>query len=264
VSGASGAGRVVDLNADVGEAGDEAGIAVERALLGLVTSAHVACGGHAGDQASMHATVLAALHHGVRVGAHPSYPDRAGFGRQPMEMAFGALQSALRAQLGDLIAVAEGCGTSVGSVKPHGALYADVARGGVACVALLGVMAELCHPDTPLILPAGAPARPLVKEMGLATLAEGFCDRAYTADGKLQSRQEAGSVFADPAQAAAQAISLARDGTVVAHDGTVLTLRVDTLCLHGDSPQAAAMATAVRRAFAAAGIAVTAALAPQP
>jgi UPF0271 protein len=245
----SGSARTVDLNADVGEAEDGAGRQVELDLLGVVTSVHVACGGHAGDDDSMRAIMEAARRAGVGVGAHPSYPDRPGFGRRPMVMAPADLSSALHHQVGACLAVAERCGVVLASVKAHGALYAEVARGGAACTALLGVLRDLCPPGTALVLPAGAPARQEVGDAGVAILEEGFCDRAYTPDGGLLPRDQPGSVYDDPARAADQALALAD--------------RVDTLCLHGDSPGALAMAVAVRRALTGAGISV-AAVAPRP
>jgi len=250
--------RSIDLNADLGEASDEAGTSIERALLDVVTSAHIACGGHAGDGESMHATVQAALNAGVRVGAHPSYPDRAGFGRRPMTMAPADLASSLAGQIGALLDVAASLGTAVGSVKAHGALYGEVASNAAAFGALLGVVVDLCEPGTALVLPAGSPAITWAEKAGVPVLEEGFVDRAYMADGTLMARQRPGSVYRDPAQAAVQAVGLAERGTVVAGDGTTLALSVDTLCLHGDSPNAPAMARSVHVALAAAGIAVTA------
>jgi UPF0271 protein len=250
--------RSIDLNADLGEASDAAGAATERALLGLVTSAHIACGGHAGDDGSMRAIVQAALDAGVRVGAHPSYPDRAGFGRRPMEMAVSDLASALAGQISALIDVAASLGAEVCSVKPHGALYGEVGGDAATFDALAGVLVDLCDPGTALVLPAGSPAVAWAGRAGLAVLEEGFADRAYRADGGLVARQDPGSVFGEPERAAAQALGLATRGAVAAVDGTTLTLAVDTLCLHGDSPHALAMARAVRAALAAAGIAVAA------
>jgi 5-oxoprolinase (ATP-hydrolysing) subunit A len=252
--------RTVDLNADVGEADDESGRRVELDLLGVVTTVHVACGGHAGDDESMRSIMAAAHPLGVGVGAHPSYPDRPGFGRRPMEMEPADLLSTLRAQIGACAAVARACGVTLTSVKAHGALYAAVAQGGPACAALLGAVGETCAPGTAVVLPAGAPARQAVSNAGFPVLEEGFCDRAYTADGGLLSRQRPGSVYDDPDTAAAQALGLAGRDTVVADDGTRLTLRVDTLCLHGDSPGALAMAVAVRQALTHAGIGVAAAV----
>ncbi|MGA2305122.1 MAG: 5-oxoprolinase subunit PxpA [Acidimicrobiales bacterium] len=256
--------RSIDLNADLGEAGDDAGVAIERALLGLVTSAHIACGGHAGDEESMRAIVQAAVDAGVRVGAHPSYPDRAGFGRRPMEMAASDLAASLAAQVSALIDVAASLGAEVCSVKPHGALYGEVGGNASTFDALAGVLVALCEPGTSLVLPSGAPAVAWAGRAGIAVLEEGFADRAYTAGGRLMARQEPGSVYNEPARAAAQALGLAERGTVVAADGTMLTLAVDSLCLHGDSPNALAMARAVRDALAAAGIAVAAPPARRP
>jgi UPF0271 protein len=256
--------RSIDLNADLGEASDDAGVAIERALLGLVTSAHIACGGHAGDEESMRVIVQAALDAGVRVGAHPSYPDRAGFGRRPMEMAASDLAASLAAQISALIDVAASLGAEVCSVKPHGALYGEVGGNASTFDALAGVLVALCDPGTSLVLPAGAPAVAWAGRAGIVVLEEGFADRAYTVGGGLVARQEPGSVYSEPTRAVAQALGLAERGTVVAADGTMLTLAVDSLCLHGDSPNALAMARAVRDALAAAGIAVAAPPARRP
>ena len=229
-----------------------------RALLGLVTSAHIACGGHAGDDESMRAIVQAALDAGVRVGAHPSYPDRAGFGRRPMEMAPSDLASSLAGQISALMDVAASLGAEVCSVKPHGALYGEVGGNESTFDALAGVLVALCDPGTALVLPSGAPAVAWAGKAGIAVLEEGFADRAYTADGGLMGRHKPGAVYSEPARAAAQALGLAERGTAAASDGSTLMLAVDTLCLHGDSPNALAMAQAVREALAAAGIAVVA------
>jgi UPF0271 protein len=250
------AGRTIDLNADVGEADDTDGVAVERALLGVVTSAHVACGGHAGDEHSMRATVQAALDSGVAVGAHPSYPDRAGFGRHAMDILGSDLTRSLSEQIGALVDVARSCGTRVRSVKAHGALYAEVAQGEEAFASLLDAVHATCEPGTALVLQAGSPAVSLARGAGLVVYEEGFCDRAYSSNGGLVARGEPGSVYDDAALAARQALGLARGDTVTADDGTVLTVHVETLCLHGDSPNAVSMARAVRGALTGAGIRV--------
>jgi UPF0271 protein len=236
----------VDLNADVGEAVDDHGIAIERALLALVTSVNVACGGHAGDVRSMRATTQAALDHGVRVGAHPSYPDLVGFGRRPMAIPPSGLEASLRSQLSALAEVCASLGTTMRSVKAHGALYGEVAQGGVALDLLRAAMAASCAPTTALVLPAGSSALDLCRSAGVPVRAEGFCDRAYAADGALVDRQVEGAVFTDPARAARQAVDLSAGGTV------------DTLCIHGDSPGAVAMAEAVRQALSDAGVTVSA------
>ena len=249
-------GRRIDLNADVGEATDREGIAVERALLALVSSVNVACGGHAGDATSMRETVTAALAHGVRVGAHPSYPDRAGFGRRPMTLADDELEATLREQIDALVGIARAGGTTVRSVKAHGALYGEVGRGESAYAALQRAVRDCCAPGTPLVLPAGSLAVTAARRAGVPVLQEGFCDRAYRPDGGLVDRSVAGAVLGDPDQAARQAVGLALDGTVGLGDGSVLTRPVDTLCIHGDTPGALAVAQAVRAALAEAGVAV--------
>jgi UPF0271 protein len=252
--------RTVDLNADVGEADDAAGVARERELLSLVTSCHVACGGHAGDEASMRATVRAALAVGTSVGAHPSYPDRTGFGRRPVAMDRIELAASLDAQIAALQHVAEEEGTSLTSLKAHGALYGEVAAGGDTCALLLEVMAARCAPEVALVLPSGAAATAQVQAAGRPVVHEGFADRAYRADGGLVERSVPGAVFDDPAVAAAQALRLVVEGAVTAVDGTELAAHIDTLCLHGDTPHAPALARAVRQALAERGIAVGAPL----
>jgi len=241
--------RSIDLNADVGEATDEAGRDVERELLELVTTAHIACGGHAGNEETMAAAVADALERSVRVGAHPSYPDRDGFGRRPVDIDRAALGASLAGQLRALDAAARAAGSRVESVKPHGALYEEVAKGGAIYETLRDVVRATCAPGTTLVLPSGCRAMACVLRDGIGAMEEGFCDRAYRPDGGLVDRSEAGAVLRDPEAAAAQTRSLAR-GAVAASDGSVLTLWVDTLCIHGDSPGAVAIAAAVRAALA--------------
>jgi UPF0271 protein len=234
----------VDLNADVGEASDPDGIAIERALLSFVTSVHVACGGHAGDAQSMRDTVSAALASGVRVGAHPSYPDREGFGRRPMPMAATELESALHSQLSALASACSEVGAQLVSVKPHGALYHEVATAGQALDALRNAMASSGLGSDALVLPAGAPALEVCRSRGQRVLVEGFCDRAYAADGTLVDRRVEGAVLHEPALVGAQAVRLVASGAV------------DTLCIHGDSPGAPELAHAVREALEGAAIKV--------
>jgi 5-oxoprolinase (ATP-hydrolysing) subunit A len=249
--------RTIDLSADVGEATDAAGIDVERALLGLVTTVHVACGGHAGDDDSMTATVAAAVERSVRVGAHPSYPDRAGFGRNPMEIDRGELGESLSEQLRALDRVCRAADTAIDSVKAHGALYEEVAKGGAVYETFRDAVRDSVGTGATLVLPSGCRAMAMVLRDGVEAWEEGFCDRAYRSDGGLVDRATPGAVLAEPSAAAAQALGLAR-GAVVADDGCVLTLWVDTLCVHGDSPGAVAIATAVRRVMAGEGIDVVA------
>ena len=230
-------------------------------LLALVTSANVACGGHAGDEASMTDTVAAALAHSVRVGAHPSYPDRPGFGRQPMQIDRGELGRRSLNSCDRSRSCAEPRAPTIESVKPHGALYEEVGKGGAIYETLRDAVHDVCGSSTPLVLPSGCRAMAMVLRDGLSAREEGFCDRAYRPDGGLVPRSEPGAVLTDPEEAAGQALSLAR-GALAAADGSILTLWVDTLCIHGDSPGAAATATAVRQALAEAHIGVAAPASP--
>ncbi len=252
--------RAIDLNADLGEATDPDGVEAERALLAVVTTVHVACGGHAGDDESMAVTVQAARRHSVRVGAHPAYPDREGFGRRPMAMARDDLRGALADQLRTLWRACATVGTEVESVKAHGALYEEVAKGGAVYEAFRDAVRDTCRTETMVVLPSGCRATAMALRDGMRAIEEGFCDRAYRGDGGLVPRTEEGALLSEPAAASAQAVSLAR-GAVVAADGSVLTLWVDTLCVHGDAPGALAIATSVRRAIVEAGIDV---VAPSP
>jgi UPF0271 protein len=249
--------RTIDLNADVGEASDAQGFEAEAALLAQVTTAHIACGGHIGDDASMETTVAAALERSVRVGAHPSYPDRAGFGRRPIAIGRDELRASLNEQLRALARVCRSAGTTIESVKAHGALYEEVAKGGAIYEDFRDAVWDNYGESAAVVLPSGCRAMAMVLRDGMVGREEGFCDRAYRPDGTLVERSAAGATLSDPEEAAAQAVCLAR-GAAVAVDGSVLTLWVDTLCIHGDTRGAVAIASAVRQAMAGAGIDVVA------
>jgi UPF0271 protein len=205
----------------------------------------------------MTATVSTALSRGVRVGAHPSYPDRDGFGRLPMQIDRAELGASLSEQVLALERICRAAGTTVATVKAHGALYEEVAKGGAVYETFRDAVRGSVGEDVALVLPSGCRAVAMVLRDGMTAREEGFCDRAYRPDGGLVGRAEPGALLADPSAAAAQALTLAR-GAVVARDGSVLTLWVDTLCIHGDSPGAVAIATAVRTALADVGINVRA------
>lgn len=240
--------RQIDLNADLGE-----GEATDAALLDIVSSCNVACGGHAGDMASMLATITAAAARGVAVGAHPSYPDREGFGRCSGFMDAASLEPALEGQLAVLLEVAADAGISIGHVKPHGALYNDAARNRTLADAIARVMRSI-DVDWKLVGPPSSELERAAGRAGLGYVAEGFVDRAYQADGSLLPRSEPGAVYTDPEAAARQATSIAADERVTAANGDIVLLRVATLCIHGDTPGAVASAEAVRAALERAGV----------
>jgi UPF0271 protein len=240
----------IDLNADLGEGepGDEE-------LLRVVSSCNIACGGHAGDVTSMQATIREALANGVAVGAHPAYPDREGFGRRSHYMAGEELLSSLLHQLKTFYAVASELGATVVHVKPHGTLYTDaVTDAGLADVIARAVQSMPGRPA--LVGQPGTELEAAAATHGLAFVAEAFVDRAYQADGRLVPRSEPGAVHDDIERIMAQAVSLAVDGRVTGQDGSEIPVRADTLCIHGDTPGAAAAAIAVREALESNGVEV--------
>jgi len=240
----------VDLNADVGE-----GMPDDAAILDLVTSANIACGGHAGNAELMIATVRAARQRGVAVGAHPSYPDREHFGRTSLTLSSHELERAVIEQIGALADVARAADVRLSHVKPHGALYNDAARDAERA----GTVARaVAHFDPTLILVglAGS-ALPLAgRALGLRVAAEAFCDRAYEKDGSLRARSLPGALLADAKLAADQALDIATCGQVRLASGGVLAVRAQTLCIHGDTRDAALLAAAVRSALEQGGVAI--------
>lgn len=255
----------IDLNADVGESfsrwclGDDAGLAP------LLSSMNVACGFHAGDPAVMTETVRLAREHALAIGAHVAYRDLAGFGRRFIDVDPDELRAEVRYQVGALQAIAAAEGATVTYCKPHGALYNTIGtheRQAWAFVEALTGLAEHSPPLTLLGLP-GSLALRFASEAGLPTAAEAFVDRAYAADGTLVPRSQPGSVLHDPAAVAARAVRMVVDGVVEAIDGTPVPVRPASLCVHGDSPGAVAMARAVRAALDDARVAIEA-FAPAP
>ena len=242
----------VDLNADLGE-----GDAYDAELLAVVSSCNIACGGHAGDAASIVATLREALANGVSVGAHPSYPDREGFGRRSRFMSGAPLRDALRAQLEDFGRIAAELDAPVKHVKPHGTLYTDAVVDAALADTIAGVVAEM--PVKPVLV--GQPGTELeaaANAHGLGFVAEAFVDRAYRRDGQLVPRSEPGAVHDDIGRIQRQAVALARDGEVQCLDGSTIRVRADTLCIHGDTPGAAEAARAVREALEKEGVEIRA------
>lgn len=246
---------VIDLNLDAGERPEAIADGSERALVALVSSVSIACGGHAGDEATMAATLELARSLGVACGAHPGYPDRAGFGRTSMHLAPAAIAAAVRAQVEALARLAAARSVPLRHIKPHGALYNDAAY-DPAVAAAIAAGAAPWREELRLVGLAGAPCLEVYRAAGFAVLAEAFAERRYEPDGTLRSRRFPDAVIGDPDEAAAQAARVACRHEVVAVDGSVVEVRADTLCLHSDSPAALAVAHAVRRALTAAGVAV--------
>jgi UPF0271 protein len=231
-------GITVDLNADLGE-----GEPHDAKLLTIVSSCNIACGGHTGDAESMRQAVQLAASHGVSVGAHPSYPDREGFGRQSCFMAGDELLTSLTKQVEALAAVCELQGVSLNTLKAHGALYNDA--GGDAKLAEMLVQLAARFQLALIGLPAAA-TESQARRHGVTYLREGFVDRSYQPDGSLTPRNRDGALITDASAAAEQALRLATGLPVITMEGNELQLQVDTLCLHGDTPSAAVIARAVK------------------
>ena len=235
----------IDLNSDLGEGYGAWTMGDDEAMLGIVSSANVACGFHAGDPKSILATLREAAARGVAIGAHVSYPDRVGFGRRPMDVTAAELTADVIYQIGALQGLCRAAGTRVSYVKPHGALYNTIASDARQGAAVIEAIREI---DPALILMglAGAPILTQASEAGLATVAEAFGDRAYTPEGTLVSRREPGAVLHDPEAVARRMLRLATEGTIEAIDGSSLKLHADSICVHGDSAGAVAMASGIR------------------
>ncbi len=247
----------VDLNADVGESVGPWRMGDDERLIPLVTSVNVACGAHAGDPLTIDRTVSTALAHGVAVGAHPGYPDLIGFGRRELDMAPDELEASLVYQIGAVAGFARAAGTPLRHVKPHGALYNLAAREPSVAATIVRAVRRVSS-DLVLVGLAGSAMLAAAADAGVASAAEAFADRAYEADGTLRSRRLPGAVFVSPEHAAAQALSIVRDGQVESHDGRIVAVRADTICIHGDTPAAAAFATAIRAALEGAGVTIVA------
>jgi UPF0271 protein len=241
------AGGRIDLNADLGEGGRH-----DAALMLLVSSANIASGGHAGDPASMAAAVALARRHGVAIGAHPGHADREHFGRRALAITPAAAAGLVVEQIGRLETVA---GEAPRHVKLHGGLYHQAARDEPMATAVAEAIAAR-WPGMILFAPAGSRLVAVARARGLAVAEEAFIDRAYAADGSLVPRSQPGALITDASAAAARAVRLAREGVVEGSDGAMLPLAADTLCLHGDGPDPAGLAAAVRDALARAGITV--------
>ena len=244
----------IDLNCDMGESFGAWTMGQDEAVLAHVTSANIACGFHAGDPLTMRRTVAAAVKHGVAIGAHPSLPDLAGFGRREMRVSADETHAMTLYQIGALAAVARSAGAELHHVKPHGALYNMAARDRALADAIAAAVRDF---DRTLILVglAGSELPRAGEAAGLAVAHEAFADRRYEADGSLMARSKTGAVIDDVDAAVAQAISIAARGEAQTADGT-LRIRADTICVHGDRPDAATFARRLREGLEAAGLSI--------
>ncbi len=247
--------RPIDLNADMGESFGAWRMGQDEELLRHVSSANIACGFHAGDPEVMRRTVAGAVAHGVAIGAHPSLPDLAGFGRREMRLTPGEAYALTLYQTGALAAFAQAAGRRLGHVKPHGALYNMAAREMPLAEAIAQAVRDF-DPRLVLVGLAGSALPRAGLALGLRVAHEAFCDRRYEPDGALTPRRVAGAVIGDVEAAIRQALDIVLHGEVTARDGARIALAADTLCIHGDRADAGDFARRLRTALEAAGVAV--------
>lgn len=246
----------IDLNCDMGESYGHYKLGLDEEVIKYITSANIACGWHAGDPMVMDKTVKMASEHHVGIGAHPGYPDRLGFGRRNMNCTPDEIKNYVIYQIGALQAFCNVHKTTLRHVKPHGNLYltavedASVAR--PIAEAIMSVNPNLVY--VALAGKKGELMTQIGKEVGLRVVYEAFPDRAYRADGTLVSRREPGAVIKDPNEVSERALKMAKEGKVIAIDGTEITLHAQTLCVHGDTPGAVNLVKSIREKLNANGI----------
>ena len=245
----------IDLNSDLGENTAERVVSDDAAMLEIVTSANVSCGAHAGSVDGIRGTLAAAVARGVVIGAHPSYEDLANFGRTPMDLDAATLQAQVERQLGALADLASRVGGDVAYVKPHGALYNTIARDPRQAKSVVAAIRAV-DPRLVLLGLAGGVALDVAARAGLAVASEAFVDRAYLPDGGLVPRTHDGAVLHDADEVTERMLRFAETGVIRAIDGADVRVDAQSICVHGDSPGAVAMAVSVRRRLEAAGVTV--------
>ena len=246
-----------DLNCDVGESFGVYKLGYDADILDEVTSANIACGFHAGDPATMRVTVKLALEKGVAIGAHPGLPDLVGFGRRLMKITPQEAKDIVVYQIGALTAFVKSEGGTMRHVKPHGALYNMAAKDFVLAKAIAEAISRV-NPDFILVGQSGSQLIEAGKAFGLQTASEVFADRTYEDDGTLTPRDQADSVIVDHELAVRQVIGMLQTGTVRSRQGTDVTVKTETICIHGDGPKALEFAKQIRLALDGAGVTVQA------
>ncbi len=243
----------IDLNADLGEGFGVYEYGADRELLPLVTSANIACGWHGGDPGSMRRAAALARENGVTIGAHPGYPDRMGFGRRYLAMPPREVADALLYQIGALDGVCRAEGTAVAYVKPHGALYNAAVKDAALAEAVALAVRDYSR-DLVLLAPAGSAMAQAAAAAGLPLAREFFADRGYQSGGSLVPRGEPGAVISDPDLVCQRVLRAVREGVVETVTGETVPVELDSICLHGDNPAAAALARRIRDALVAGGV----------
>ena len=246
----------IDLNSDLGEGYGPWTMGDDARILDCVTSANIACGGHAGDPETMYKTLRMAADRGVVVGAHPGYADREGFGRRIIPMQPAEIGRMVAAQVGALAALARVAGTQVQYVKPHGALGNLAAADAVVAQAIVAVVKQM-DPSLAILAISGTALEGAARAAGVRVFSEIYADRAYQPSGQLVPRSQPGAVLHDVGEASERLISYLKTGRMPVLGGEPITLAAQSICMHGDSPEAVQMAAQVRRSLEAEGVAIT-------
>ena len=243
----------IDINCDMGESHGNFRIGNDEAIFPHITSSNIACGMHAGDPYHIEKTIDLALQHGVQIGAHPGYPDLQGFGRRVIPMKREELKAYIKYQVAALKGMVESAGGKLAYVKPHGALYNEIAaNASEAETVITGIKA--IDPSLTVMGLAGSHVEQIAADAGMAFVAEAFADRRYEADGKLRSRLKDQAVFDNAQVAAQQVVSITRDNLTETLDGTQVSIKAQSFCIHGDNPAAIDILEAITRQLAEAGI----------
>jgi len=245
----------MDLNCDMGEIPQAIADGSQESLMQWITSANIACGGHAGDSQTMEATIRQAQNHNLAVGAHPGYPDRENFGRVELKLSSRHVADFIFEQVSALAAIALKLGAKIHHVKPHGALYNQAVHNAELAAAIAEGVARW-NSEVVLVGLADSPMLEVFRHAGFAIAAEAFADRLYEPDGTLRARKHDDALIRDPAEAGKQAISIATRGTLIARGGKEIPVHAQTLCIHGDTPGSGKIASAVAQALRAVGVSV--------
>ena len=232
----------------MGESYGRFAIGNDKAVFPFITSCNIACGFHGGDPATIVATIKSAIAHKCRIGAHPSYPDLSGFGRRSMQMSPADLKAAIKYQVSALRGMAESFGGRLRYVKPHGALYNTIARERNEALTVYKAIHEL-GADLDVMGLAGSHCAEIAAKIGIGFIAEAFADRRYTSDGKLLPRGQEGAVLTDPQEVARQVIGIITENRVISKSGKPVALRADSICIHGDNPNAVEILKAIDAAL---------------
>ena len=245
----------IDINCDLGEGYSHQDCQKDALLMPFISSCNIACGGHAGNDLTIRESLLNAEHNGLKIGAHPGYPDKENFGRKSIQLSKVEIEQTLRFQIDKLLDVAEQLQITVQHIKLHGALYNDVEKDPALAFKVATLIQQFYSSKKVLGLAGGELAR-ACSELELDFIAEAFIDRSYQLNGQLTPRNQAGSLITDQQKSIDQAIALATKNSIISIDGYEITPNADSICLHGDNPQALTLIKGISKSFKTSGIAI--------